>query len=337
MNIGIACYSTLSMQRIGMLMRRATGLRVAWMASSAEELKEALEQDRPSVTLVCTSFLDRVGIDSTEQVLHCFDQPMQVVFCRGDPGSPGDLGLEDVLAVSEEDEWLDHDARELLQRIAFLNEQWEKIGVNLTAQSDGQSPEGVEYIVAIGASAGGPQALVEVLSHVPGNSPACFVVAQHLEKNFIPRFAGWLSQHIELQVKITNEGELMRPGCLFLSNGEGHLILRKRGFLGYKKCRPEEPYCPSVDELFNSVVDHAQLPAYGLLLSGMGDDGARGLLKMKEAGFYTLVQSEKTASVNGMPRAAIQMHAANESVAPGDMITLIQRRVTLNGKRHAKG
>ena len=177
----------------------------------------------------------------------------------------------------------------------------------------GSGDAGAErWLFAIGASAGGPAALADVLKVFPRETPAAFVVVQHLDEDFAGSLAQWLGQQLTLPVRIAREGDAPQPGVVLLPGRDDHLVLTARGTLAYTAEPVAYAYRPSVDALFESVAQHWPGAAAGVLLTGMGRDGARGLKKMREAQFLTIAQDRASSAVYGMPKAAAEMNAACE-------------------------
>ncbi len=176
-------------------------------------------------------------------------------------------------------------------------------------------------IVAIGASTGGTQALEIVLSALPANAPAT-VVVQHMPEGFTASFAKRLDSICAMTVREARDGDDVVPGLILIAPGNHHMILKRSGAhyqVRVKDGPPVHHQRPAVDVLFQSVADQAGSNAVGVILTGMGADGARGLLKMREAGARTLAQDEATSIVFGMPAEAIKLGAAEE-VRPLDAI-----------------
>lgn len=165
-------------------------------------------------------------------------------------------------------------------------------------------------IIAIGASTGGPQALVKILSQFPQDLPAAVLLVQHLDAEFAPGFASWLNEQIPMSVQIAIAGSTPLPGKIFLAGTNRHLIMRSDLSLDYDSEPAESFYHPSVDVLFRSLVNYWPGKGIGVLLTGMGRDGAQGLKLMREAGWQTIVQDSKTCVVYGMPKAAVELNAA---------------------------
>ncbi|RKY24208.1 MAG: chemotaxis response regulator protein-glutamate methylesterase [Planctomycetota bacterium] len=181
--------------------------------------------------------------------------------------------------------------------------------------------ETTDKILAIGASTGGTEAIKAVLTRLPGNTPGT-VIVQHMPAQFTTSFAERLDSLCEMTVREARGGERLTPGLALLAPGNHHMVLRRSGavFEVRLKDGPRVHYQrPAVDVLFDSVAKFAGVNAVGVLLTGMGADGARGLLAMRRAGAHTIAQDEKSCVVYGMPKEAADLGAA-EVIAPLDRI-----------------
>lgn len=173
-----------------------------------------------------------------------------------------------------------------------------------------------EKIVAIGASTGGTEAIKDVLCALPPSSPG-IVITQHIPAAFSAAFARRVDGLSAMQVKQAEEGEQILPGHAYIAPGDRHLLVERSGARYY--CRLNDGpavsrHKPSVDVLFRSIAQNVGPNAIGVMLTGMGDDGAQGMLEMKQAGADTLVQDEKSSVVWGMPGAAFKLGAADSTV-----------------------
>ena len=174
-----------------------------------------------------------------------------------------------------------------------------------------------DRLIAIGASAGGTEALRVVLEAMPADAPA-IVMTQHLPASFSTAFAERLDRHSAMSVREASDGEAILPGHAYLPAGGRHLRVIRDG--ARWRCRvddsvPVNLHKPAVDVLFRSVASSAGANAIGAILTGMGEDGARGLLEMKQAGAPTLAQDEASSVVWGMPGSAVRLGAADEVIA----------------------
>ena len=167
-------------------------------------------------------------------------------------------------------------------------------------------------VLAIGASTGGTEAIAKVLTRLPQSCPG-IVITQHMPAQFSRAFAKRLNDLCAMDVKEAEDGDTLRSGLALIAPGDFHMLLRHAGDRYYVSVKTGPRVCyqrPSVDVLFSSVADAAGAAAVGVLLTGMGNDGAQGLLKMRRAGARTIAQNEATCVVYGMPHEAVLLDAA---------------------------
>jgi len=165
-------------------------------------------------------------------------------------------------------------------------------------------------MIGIGASAGGPAALATILRGLPADFPAAIVIVQHIDPQMALGMADWLASQGALPVRVADEGDRPAPGVVLLASTTDHLVLKSPERVGYTREPKDYAYRPSVDAFFESITRHWQGPAIGVLLSGMGGDGAKGLKALREQGRYTIAQDQLTSAVYGMPKAAAKLDAA---------------------------
>jgi len=187
-------------------------------------------------------------------------------------------------------------------------------------------------VLAIGASTGGTKAIESLLRGLPPTSP-CALIVQHMPQQFTTAFAQRLNQICQMEVREAQDNDHAVPGVALVAPGNRHMLLQQNG-AGYLTRIKDGPAVnhqrPSVDVLFQSVARSAGSNAIGVLLTGMGADGAKGLLAMREKGAYTLAQDEETCVVFGMPREAIRLGAVDDVVPiqhiPQAIINFLQRQ-----------
>lgn len=195
----------------------------------------------------------------------------------------------------------------------------------LSAASSGHSGDALirstHKVVAIGASTGGTKALAEILPTLPPDTPG-IVIAIHMPQGFTGSYARRLDEMCQLQVREAADGDVILPGHVLIAPGNFHMVVRRSGARYLVNINEEAPvnlFRPSVDVLFNSCAQYVGSNALGVILTGMGFDGAAGLLAMRNAGACTIAQDEKSCVVFGMPREAINRGAA-EQVLPLDQV-----------------
>ncbi|MBU0676233.1 MAG: chemotaxis response regulator protein-glutamate methylesterase [Proteobacteria bacterium] len=176
-------------------------------------------------------------------------------------------------------------------------------------------------IIAIGASTGGTEALKAVLTRFPANMPGILIV-QHMPANFTKSFAERLDSLSQISVKEAEDGDSVTPGTALLAPGNFHMVMRRSGARYYVNVKTGPLVChqrPAVDVLFNSVAVYGGNNVIGVILTGMGKDGAQGMLKMKQAGARTIAQNEKSCVVYGMPKEAVEAGGVDEIISLDDI------------------
>jgi len=165
-------------------------------------------------------------------------------------------------------------------------------------------------VLAIGASTGGPKAVAELLAGLPKDLRAAVLVVQHLDQTFSRNLAEWLGSQTSLPVELALDGDRLKPGRVYVAKGGDHLVLSPVNTLLYSQEPGGTPYRPSIDALFASLAESRISRGAAVLLTGMGSDGAKGLLKLKDAGWLTIAQDQGSSAVYGMPKAARDLGAA---------------------------
>ena len=178
-----------------------------------------------------------------------------------------------------------------------------------------------ERVIAIGTSTGGTQALEHVLTQLPAVSPG-IVIVQHMPPAFTGAFASRLNSLCQIDVREAKNNDRVIPGTALIAPGGKHLLLKRSGaqyYVEVKEGPPVNRHCPSVDVLFRSAAACAGSNALGIIMTGMGDDGARGLKEMRDAGAHTIAQDEASCVVFGMPKEAIRLDAAERVMSLDDV------------------
>ena len=215
--------------------------------------------------------------------------------------------------VSAENEAVDHD--KLLNTATKLSKQQENMAMHSTTDN----------MVAIGTSTGGTQALEKILTKLPVTVPA-IVIVQHMPEAFTKAFAERLDKLCQIKVKEAVDNERILPGHAYIAPGGLHMQIRRQGAYYYtivKDGPPVSRHKPSVNVLFGSVAKQAGKNATGIILTGMGEDGAHGLLDMRKSGARTIAQDEKSSVVFGMPKEAIKIDAASSVESLTDIAKIV--------------
>ncbi len=298
-------------------LRRAitqAGHDVAWTAGDGAVAIEACRRDTPDLILMDLVMPGIGGVEATRRIMA--ETPCRILLVTASV-------TENVAQVFEAMGYGALDAvntpalmgdgasgvKPLLDKIAIIG----KLAANFEPR---RAPHA---LVAMGASAGGPAALATVLRALPADFPAGIALVQHVDPQFVPGMAQWLSGQTKLRVVIARENDAPSGGVVHLAASEEHLQLRPDGRLGYTALPADYPYRPSVDVFFKSVAENFGGRTAGVLLTGMGRDGAVGLKLLRAHGATTIAQDRASSAVYGMPRAAALMDAATD-ILPLDRI-----------------
>ncbi|MBS2022594.1 MAG: chemotaxis response regulator protein-glutamate methylesterase [Deltaproteobacteria bacterium] len=312
-----------------------------------------MAQTRPDVMLLDLEMPRMDGLTFLRQVMA--DDPLPVVVCSS-VARPGTIAAlraleEGALSIVQKPQlgvrdFLEESATALVDAVTEASHArvFKRAGRSVPAptpppmvlgSSSWLAPSlAARTVIALGASTGGPQALQAVLTALPEDAPGIAVV-QHMPEAFTGAFARRLDEACALEVKEAAHGDRLFPGRALIAPGNRHLRIQRdlQGF--YAELSAEQPvsrHRPSVDVLFESVARSAGADGIGVLMTGMGEDGARGLLDMKKAGAFTLAQDEASSVVFGMPGQAIARGAVVE-VAPLSRIpNVIVERLRLEGR-----
>ncbi len=171
--------------------------------------------------------------------------------------------------------------------------------------------EDVPPLVVLGASTGGPLALNTILADIPSEFPAAFAIVQHVDGPFAENLVSWLNEQCPLTVEIAREGAVPRAGVVLVAGTSNHMTLTRSRRIHYTSQPESSVYRPSVDVFFDSVAQYWPGKGVGVLLTGMGRDGARGLKNLRDRGWHTIAQDQESCVVYGMPKAAVELDAAS--------------------------
>jgi len=322
MRIAIVNDMFIAVEAMRRVLTTASGHQVAWIARDGVEAVERCAQDRPDLILMDLVMPRLNGVEATRQIMARTPCAIVVVTANVDDNASkvfeamgaGALDAVNTPALSQPGNF--DGAKALLLKIETIGRLLGPLEERESVATDARRPPGQrDRLVAIGASAGGPAALATLLSALPASFPAALVIVQHVDEQFAPGLVSWLSSHTRLRVLLAEEGDRLCPGTVFLAAKEHHLVLASPTHLGYTRHPVDCSYQPSVDVFFKSVERNWQGTAVGVLLTGMGRDGAEGLKALRDRGHHTIAQDEATSAVFGMPRAAIQLGAAIDILA----------------------
>ncbi|BAT55317.1 response regulator receiver modulated CheB methylesterase [Nostoc sp. NIES-3756] len=280
---------------------------VAWVAYDGVEAVTKCAIDTPDLILMDVLMPNMDGVEATKHIMNQSPCAIMMVTASvnryaGKVFEAMDYGAIDAINTPIEG------STGLLKKISTIA----KLIGKSSRPKIANTPNNLPLLMAIGASTGGPQALARIISQFPSNFPAAIVIVQHLDAQFTPSFAAWLNEQTPLSVQIANPGSKLETGKIFLAGKNQHLVLRLNFTLDYVQEPLACSYHPSIDVFFKSAVQNWTGKGVGVLLTGMGRDGAQGLKMMRDAGWHTVAQDRRTCVVYGMPKAAAELNAAVE-------------------------
>ncbi len=302
--------------------------QVAWLARDGAEAVWRAQSDTPDLILMDLIMPVMDGVEATRKIMQ--QSPCAILVVTATVSGNASkvfqaMGFGALDAVNTPVLGLDGQAQgcdELLAKIGTIEKllrQTNKPGHHVASYAMAPPAASGRGLVAIGASSGGPQALSTVLSKLPADFSSPVVIVQHVDPNFSQELARWLDSQCALDVRLAKEGDELLAGRVLVAGSGDHLILTASHRLSYTPHPREMPYRPSVDVFFDSVVQHWNHSVVGVLLTGMGRDGAQGLLQLRDKGGHTIAQDEATSTVYGMPKAAAQIGAAVEILPLNDI------------------
>lgn len=337
MRIAIVNDLVIATEAIRRVLATAPAHQLAWTARDGAEAVRRCAEDRPDLILMDLIMPVMDGVEATRRIMAATPCVILVVTATVDgnfgrvydalgagaldavntptlTGPGGATGAAALLAKID-----------LLGRITGMGTpprlQLPALAPRPSLPTDGTG----RWLIALGCSAGGPAALAEVLKVFPAGFPASFVVIQHLDESFAAGLVNWLAGQISLPVRIARRDDTPEPGVVLFPGHDDHLVLTAAGRLAYTPEPVNNPYRPSVDAFFESVARHWRARAAGVILTGMGRDGANGLKLMRASGYPTIAQNRASSAVYGMPKAAAEAGAAAQILPLEDIGPALRR------------
>lgn len=320
------------------------GIRVVGMATSGREAVELTARLKPDLVTMDLVMPGMDGMTATQHIMA--RHPTPILFLSAFVGRDGLLSRSDAIAAGALDvvekpmtipdpEWQRGTGRlvdkvKTLARVRVLTHMY---GAPLASRAAGdvQKRRATTAVVAIGASTGGPRVLDALLTALPGTYAPAVVVVQHMAEEFMHSWLSALARRCALDVKVADDGDRVQPGRILFAPPSQHLVVMSGGRVRLEDGAPH--LCPSVDLTFASTARVYGPRAAGVLLSGMGVDGASGLLAIKRAGGVTLAQDESSCVVFGMPRAAIKLGAVPRGHSPAQLTRSLLRLNAVRSRR----
>lgn len=303
---------------------------IAWTASDGAEAIRKCQADRPDIILMDLIMPGLDGAQTTKEIMHLSPCPILVVTATVSGNyslvydALGFGAFDAINTPSAKPDGTIEGSKELLTKLtrvkSTLTEQAASFAPLKTPQHSQKTPgqSNLNYVL-LGASTGGPQAILTILQQMGSLPQASIWIAQHIGNEFALGLTEWLTQRVGVSVRIAQPHESFHQPGIFLLPSEPCLYVGADRRLNASRTTGEIVHTPDINQFFSSIAGNGIGPGIAALLTGMGNDGAQGLLELRQAGWYTLAQDEATSTVYGMPQAAKQLGAAHQ-VLPLNLI-----------------
>lgn len=317
--------------------------KIVWMANDGAEAVEKCLTDTPDIILMDLLMPVMDGVRATEAIMQ--QCPCAILIATASVTANASMVFEamgagaiDVVRTPMLGDYnVDEDTKSLLQKISMLQHliaPGSKGKKMATPEEASRSILATQTpIIAIGASTGGPAVLATILGKIPADFPVPIVIIQHVDPYFAQNFAEWLDKQCHLSVRIAKSGDIPEAGTILVAGTNQHLIIDRYKRLNYTDTAEVNHYKPSVNVFFNSLAENWGSYIVACLLTGMGRDGASGLMKIRQKGGYTITQTGDSCAVYGMPKAADDMGSSMQSLAPEDIADFIFALLGNNNKK----
>ena len=324
------------------------GIRVIGVANNGEQALIALRSKNPDVVIMDINMPKMNGFVATRKIMETRPAPIIIVSATWDPHAVDttframDAGA---VAVLEKPVGMGHPnheamAKELVQTVKLMSEarvvrRWVRPRQVRAARKMSQLAKLKQRsadirVVAIGTSTGGPPVLHTILAGLAEDFPIPVLIVQHISTGFLEGMIRWLDQVTDLQVRIAAHGERALPGRVYLAPDDVHMGLSKNGAITLSMSKPENSLRPAISYLFRSVADACGKQAIGVLLTGMGADGAKELKILRDKGAITIAQDKDSSIVHGLAGTAIRLGAAMYVQSPDEIVTTLTSLVDKN-------
>jgi two-component system response regulator WspF len=344
MRIAIVNDIALAVEAVRQVVLQTQEHQLAWVARDGAQAVQLCARDIPDLILMDLIMPRMDGVEATRRIMTDTPCPIVVVTASVDENSSkvfeamGAGALDAVNTPALESPGARKSAHALLSKIETIRKL---VGADVSRKrgaaavpSLGQRASRHAGLVALGASAGGPAALAQILAALPADLPAAVVIVQHVDTQFAQGLANWLDYHTALQVRLAQDGDRPEPGQVLLAGRNLHLVFTGPTRLAYTNHPADCSYRPSVDVFFHSVERFWPGEVIGVLLTGMGRDGADGLRSLRRRGHHTIAQDQASSAVFGMPKAAAELDAAAEILALGRIGPRLKQLLTHKRKMH---
>jgi two-component system response regulator WspF len=339
LDIGIVNDLEICIKSLQQVLASAPEHRVVWVARDGQEAVDRCRELTPDLILMDLIMPVMNGVEATRKIMQSTPCPILVVTSTvsGNAAkvfeamSAGALDAVATPVIGKMDETVI--GEELLRKINRIGQLTGSLHRKPQKSRSIAKPkvqiDGIDLVV-LGCSTGGPNILIEILSALPEKFPASIIIVQHMDKQFTPGLVQWIDSKINLPVSIARTGDIPEPGKVLMACTDDHLVMTSTLTLSYTEEPKDNFYHPSVDVFFSSVAQFWPGEGVAALLTGMGRDGAEGLLALHNRNWYTIAQDRDSSIVYGMPKAAAKLGAATDILPAGKIGKAVSNYILAN-------
>jgi len=333
MKIAIVNDSDLAVNTLRQLILTVPEYDVVWIARGGRDAIDKCFRQKPDLILMDIQIPDLDGVRTTAEIMKNNPCPILIVTSSINENAGkvfeamGNGALDAVVTPIPGAEDFLECGKEVLRKIDLIK-KFSGYGEDKAALSESSENALPAYsdlprLVIIGSSTGGPNALLKILTDLPQDPSMTIVIIQHVDEEFAGDLTEWLAELTGRSVTLARENGIPKSGKVYIAGTNDHLVINSKLQFHYTSEPRDYPYRPSVNEFFMSISRHWPQKGVAVLLTGMGRDGAKGLLALRKTGWHTIVQDQQTSIIFGMPKAAIDCGAAVETLA----LSLIGRAI----------
>jgi len=311
MNIAIVNDLDIEIYALEKFIQHNTNYNIIWTAKNGQEAIEKNNQSKADLILMNLNMPVLDGLEATKQIMKSNPTPIIIITSSAENfknkvfEALGE-GVLDISSVPIFSKNKFEDKGELLKKIKTVKKL---LGNKSNDDIHKVKSKKIDFkLVLIGTSTGGPKAISQILQKLPSKINGSLIIIQHLDKSFSKELVEWLSRFSQINLQIPKSSNNIEKGKIYIVTGDEHLSLIDNKFY-YSKEPKNLHYKPSIDKFFESISNYDILKGVAIILTGMGNDGTKGLISLKKKGWITIAQDEYTSTVFGMPKSAIESTA----------------------------